>query len=131
MIKAKERLNLVCDLASYEHKRSQLPKPLEPVDLTVVGSAKHVRIMREATRRSITIVQDDPFGGNLPLGNERVLVIELQTDAYNRAEDVLLDMGTLANALRTNGVAQIELIEGQSLDQLGEYRNPPNCYGIF
>lgn len=102
VIKAKERFNLMGDLSSYERERSWRARPFEPVDLKVVGSAEHVRVMREAIRKSIIVVQDDPLERNLPLGTERILVIEFQTDAYNKAEDVLLNMGTLANALRAN-----------------------------
>jgi beta-N-acetylhexosaminidase len=95
VIKAKERCHLM----------SASP---EPPALSVVGSKEHVEVMREAIRRSITVVKDRPAESNLPLGNERVLVIEFQTSASNRAEDVLLGMETLANALRRNGLAQMD-----------------------
>lgn len=92
--KAKERLNLL-------GKDSSL-------DLQLIGSPRHVDVMRHAIRRSLTVVQDQ---GNLPLGDERVLVIEFEASAATSAEDVLMNMGTLAQALKANGLAHLDEIK--------------------
>ncbi|HAN94761.1 MAG TPA: hypothetical protein DCQ17_04245 [Firmicutes bacterium] len=69
------------------------------------GGPEHVEIMREAIRRSITLVRD---GGNLPLGGEPILVVEFQEQAATQAEDVLLGVGTLARALQEKGSAKLQ-----------------------
>lgn len=74
-------------------------------ELSTVGSPGHVEVIREAIRRSITIVSDQ---GQLPLANGRLLVVEPQKKASNIAEDRLINMGTLATALRNHGVTNLE-----------------------
>ncbi|NMB02841.1 MAG: beta-N-acetylhexosaminidase [Firmicutes bacterium] len=95
VMKAKERFRL-------------LDSSPEEVDLGVVGSSEHMQVMRDAIRNSITLVKDVPF--SLPLGNERVLVVEFNASAATLAEDVLVDMGNLAKALTNNGLPQMENI---------------------
>ena len=92
VIKAKEWLNSL----------GEGPSSLDPGR---IGSPGHVDVMRNAIRHSLTVVQD---GGCLPLGNERVLVIEFEGSATTIAEDVLVNMGTLAQALRANGLAHLD-----------------------
>jgi beta-N-acetylhexosaminidase len=76
--------------------------------LDMVGSPGHIEVMREAIRRSITVVRDD---GNLPLLNKRTLVVEPRKIAANIAEDILADKGTLAAALKSHGIADLESVE--------------------
>ncbi len=88
------------------------------LDLSSIGSSNHVQVMREAIRHSITIVQDHQ--GNLPLGDERVLVVEIAGSANTQAEDVLVDLGTLAAALKHNGfvnMGQIAVSMGASMEE--------------
>ncbi|HKM43761.1 MAG TPA: beta-N-acetylhexosaminidase, partial [Limnochordia bacterium] len=76
----------------------------EQPELAVVGSQGHVEVVREAIRRSITLVRRQD---NLPLGNERVLVVEPIRKAASIAEDVLMNMGTLSLSLKANGLVNV------------------------
>ena len=78
-------------------------------DASILGTAEHVQVMREAIRSSITLVKD-PVESNLPLGHERVLVIEFQENATTGAEDILVDMGSLGRALKNQGLAHLEAV---------------------
>lgn len=74
-------------------------------DLSTVGSFGHVEVIREAIRHSITVVQDQ---GQLPLRNERLLVVEPLKKASNIAEDRLINMGTLATSLQSHGLTNLD-----------------------
>ena len=76
----------------------------EQPELAVVGSPAHIEVVREAIRRSITLVQGED---QLPLTQKPVLVVEPVRKATNIAEDVLMDMGTLELALKANGFVDV------------------------
>ncbi len=105
IMKAKARFNL-------------LQKTKATFDLSSLGAVEHVEVMQEAIQSSLTLVQDHKE--NLPLGNEKVFVVEFQGSAATQAEDVLLDLGTLAGALKHHGLenmGHITISMGVSLDE--------------
>lgn len=95
VMRAKERFNLIGNSN-------------EEFDVGRVGCGEHMRVMQEAIRSSLTLVQAQ--GSNLPVGNERILVVQFEESASTIAEDVLVGMGTLAQALRKKGLTQVEEI---------------------
>ena len=87
----------------------------EQPSLNIVGSPEHIEVVRGAIQKSITVVRDED---NLPLGNERVLVIEPAKKAANIAEDVLMNMGTLSLALRAHGLVHVDEIGAEEHDAI-------------
>lgn len=88
---------------------------MEQPSLNIVGSPEHIEVVRGAIQKSITVVRDED---NLPLGNERVLVIEPAKKAANIAEDVLMNMGTLSLALRAHGLVHVDEIGAEEHDAI-------------
>jgi len=91
VIRAKERLDLWGRKPGAHHH--------------VIGSSEHVDVMRQAIRQSLTLVQDQ---NNLPLGDERILLLDFQGSAATVAEDVLGNTGSLGQALRRGGMVHLE-----------------------